>query len=337
MDLTVTFLGTAASVPSAARGTSATLIARRGARWLVDCGEGTQRQLLRSGLGLVDLDAVLLTHLHLDHVLGLPGLIKTFQLRDREKPMLVAGPPGLAALLDELRVLMGRPPRWLVVEEQGPGVVLRDEGAEVVAFHTDHGPPSLGYALVEDDRPGEFDVAAARALGVPHGPLYGVLQRGGEVALDDGRVVRSSEVVGTPRPGRSVVISGDTRPCESTRAAAEGASLLVHEATFTAEEQERAVQTRHSTAAEAAGIARDAGVGLLAITHISSRVLPREARREAEAHFARVVVPRDFDQIEIPFPERGEPRHVPAGARPGAPAEAPPASGGAATVSESDL
>jgi ribonuclease Z len=285
----------------------------------------------------VDLDAVLLTHLHLDHVLGLPGLIKTFQLRDREKPMLVAGPPGLAALLDELRVLMGRPPRWLVVEEQGPGVVLRDEGAEVVAFHTDHGPPSLGYALVEDDRPGEFDVAAARALGVPHGPLYGVLQRGGEVALDDGRVVRSSEVVGTPRPGRSVVISGDTRPCESTRAAAEGASLLVHEATFTAEEQERAVQTRHSTAAEAAGIARDAGVGLLAITHISSRVLPREARREAEAHFARVVVPRDFDQIEIPFPERGEPRHVPAGARPGAPAEAPPASGGAATVSESDL
>jgi ribonuclease Z len=134
-----------------------------------------------------------------------------------------------------------------------------------------------------------------------------------------------------------VVISGDTRPCEATRAAAEGASLLVHEATFTSEEQERAVQTRHSTAAEAAGIARDAGVGLLAITHISSRVLPREARREAEAHFARVVVPRDFDQIEIPFPERGEPRHVPAGARPGAPAEAPPASGGAATVSESDL
>jgi ribonuclease Z len=307
VDLFVTFVGTAASVPTATRSTAATLIARGGERWLVDCGEGTQRQLLRSGLGLVDVDVALITHLHGDHLLGLPGLLKTYGLRERQRPLAVIGPPGLADLVNRLGVVVGRTPYPLWVEESGPGVVLETAGARVEAFHTDHGVPSFGYALIEDPRPGAFDVDAARALGVPAGPLYGRLQRGERVALADGRDVLPEQVLGPPRPGRRVVLSGDTRPCEATEAAAAGATLLVHEATFLDDEARRAVETRHSTAREAAEVALRAGVELLALTHLSGRSLPREARREAEEVFPDVIVPRDFDQVELPFPERGGP------------------------------
>ncbi|MEW6581764.1 MAG: ribonuclease Z [Actinomycetota bacterium] len=307
MDLYVTFIGTAASVPSAARGTSATLISRGGDRWLVDCGEGTQRQLLRSGLGLVDLDLILVTHLHLDHYLGLPGLLKTYGLRGRERPLRIGGPRGLARLVDRLRPVFGRTPFPLEIADWDPGTVWRTDGARIDAFPTEHGVPSLGYALVEESRPGAFDVDAARALGIPPGPLYGRLQRGEEVTLDDGRVIRPDEVVGEARQGRTVVITGDTRPCAATLVAAKGASLLVHEATFVDEDADRAADTRHSTAAQAAAVARDAGVDLLALTHISTRHHPREVREEAERVFDRVHVARDFDQVEIPFRERGGP------------------------------
>jgi len=307
VDLFVTFIGTAASVPTATRSTAATLIARGGDRWLVDCGEGTQRQLLRSGLGLVDVDVVLLTHLHGDHLLGLPGLLKTYGLRERDRPLALIGPPGLAGLLERLGVVVGRTPYPIWIEETGPGVVLETAGARMEAFHTDHSVPSLGYALVEDPRPGAFDLAAARALRIPEGPLYGRLQRGEAVALPDAREVRPEEVLGPQRPGRTVVLSGDTRPCAGTEAAAAGATLLVHEATFLEDESQRAVETRHSTAREAAELAARAGVELLALTHLSSRTLPREARRQAEEAFPDVIVPRDFDQVELPFPERGGP------------------------------
>ena len=326
MDLQVTFIGTSASVPSAQRGTSATLIARGGARWLVDCGEGTQRQLLRSGLGLADVDAILVTHLHGDHFLGLPGMFKTYGLRGRERELLLVGPPGLDALLDTLQPVIGRLPFRLDVLEAGPGAVLREDGCEVRAFHTDHGVRSLGYALVEEDRPGQFDVDAAVALGVRPGPDFGVLQRGGQVTTDAGVVVRPEQVMGEAREGRVVVFSGDTRPCAGTADAAAGADLLVHEATFTTEDRERAVETRHSTAAEAATLARDAGVRMLALNHISTRVHPREVKEEARRVFPQEVVPRDFDQVEIPFRERGAPRLVPAAERLGrseAPATVP--------------
>jgi ribonuclease Z len=312
VDLHVTFLGTAASVPSAARGTSATLVTRGGARWLVDCGEGTQRQFLRSGLGLMDLELILLTHLHGDHVLGLPGLLKTYGLRGREAPLHLIGPPGLLALLQAFAPVIGRLPYPLLAREEGPGPVWMADGAEVHAYPTDHGVRSQGYALVEDQRPGEFDVAAARGLGVPEGPLWGRLQRGGEVVAPDGAVVRPEQVLGAPRRGRRVVITGDTRPCAATLEAARGADLLVHEATLLDEDRERAVETRHSTVLEAAALGRAAEVRLLALTHLSSRFGPREARREAERELDRVVVPWDFDQIEIPFPERGGPRLLPA-------------------------
>lgn len=314
MDLWITFVGTAASVPTAARGTSATLLARGGERVLIDCGEGTQRQLLRSGLGLVDLDVILLTHLHGDHYLGLPGLLKTYGLRGREAPVRLVGPPGLEKLIGVLRPVIGRLPFALRLEEVDAGPVWAVPGARIEAFPTHHSVPSRGYALVEDERPGAFDVAAATALGVPPGPLFGRLQRGETLQLD-GRDVRPEQVMGPARPGRRVVVTGDTEPCAATVQAAAGADVLVHEATFLAEDADRARETRHSTAREAALVARQADVRMLALTHLSSRCMPREARAEAQAEFPDVVVPRDFDQIEVPFPERGTPVLHPGGAR----------------------
>jgi ribonuclease Z len=337
MDLFLTFIGTSASVPTAARGTPAILIARGGARWLVDCGEGTQRQLLRSGLGLVDVDLILITHLHGDHYLGLPGLLKTYGLRGRERALVIAGPPGLVAMLETLRLVFGRLPYEVELLEVAPGILWRGEGARWEAFPTDHGMHhSFGYALVEDERPGAFDKEAALSLGVPEGPLFGQLQRGGEVVVD-GHVVRPADVLGPARAGRRIVLSGDTRPCVATQEAARGADLLVHEATQLDGDRERAVETFHTTALEAGALARAAGVRLLALTHLSTRFGPREARREAEREFPRVVVPWDFDQVEVPFPERGEPMFHPAAERPSGRLAHSAASAEPATVTSDDL
>jgi ribonuclease Z len=306
MDLWVTFVGTAASVPTASRGTSATLVVRGGSRVLVDCGEGTQRQLLRSGVGLVDVDAVLLTHLHGDHYLGLPGMLKTYALRGREEDLPLLGPPGLLALLETLHPVIGRLPFRLDARELEPGTVLDLAGARWVAYPTRHSVRSFGFALVEDRRPGMFDVDAAVALGVPPGPLFGALQRG-ETVEADGRTIHPDQVLGPARPGRTVVITGDTEPCDATRMAAERADVLIHEATFLHAERSRARETRHATAREAAELAASAAVRLLVLTHLSSRFLPRDIKGEARKVFENTIVPRDFDQLEIPFAERGEP------------------------------
>lgn len=284
---------------------------------LVDCGEGTQRQLLRSDVGLVDLEHVFLTHLHADHVLGLPGMLKTFGLRGREVPITVYGPRGTRALLGALGVVVGRVAYPLEVVELGPGesVALRDYRIET--FAVAHGTTAVGYALREDERPGRFDVAAADALGVPGGPLRGALQRGDAVSLPDGRVVRPEEVLGGVRRGRTVVITGDTAPAASVVEAAAGADVLVHEATFLADERARAKETGHSTAGEAALVAKEADVGLLALTHLSARYPPSDVAEEARQLFPRTVVPRDFDLLVVPLPERGEPQLVPRGARRG--------------------
>src|SRR5215210_5729691 len=304
MELSLFFAGTAGSVPTARRGLPALLLRAGGDRMLFDCGEGTQQQLLRS-VGLPELDAIFLTHFHLDHWLGLLGMIKTFDLRARERPLTLYGPPGLRALIEALRFVLGRTGYPLRLVELEPHEEVRFGGYLVAAFPVDHRAPAYGYAFVEDDRPGRFDAAAARALGVPEGPDFGRLQRGETVAG-----VRPEQVVGPVRPGRRIVISGDTRPCQTTEVYAHGADVLVHEATFLEDERERARETAHSTAAQAAEIARDAGVRLLALTHLSTRYFPRDVRDEARAVFANTVVPRDFDAIEVPFPERGEPALV---------------------------
>ena len=311
------FLGTSGSAPTAARGTSATLVRRGGDRLLVDCGEGTQRQLLRSDTGLVDLEHVFLTHLHADHVLGLPGMLKTFALRGREIPVTVYGPRGTRALLNALGVVIGRLAFDLAVVELEPGEAVRRDDYRVEAFPVAHGAIAVGYALREDERPGRFDVEAANALGVPDGPDRGALQRGDVVTLDDGRVVRPEEVVGEARRGRTIVLTGDTAPSPAVVDAAAGADVLVHEATFLANERARARETQHSTAGEAALVAREADVRLLALTHLSARYPGSEVEDEARQLFPRTVVPRDFDLLAVPFPERGEPELVPRGGRRG--------------------
>ena len=310
MDLDVLFLGTAGSSPSPRRGLPATLVRRGGDRLLVDCGEGTQRQLMQS-IGLVELEDLFLTHFHADHVLGLPGMLKTFALRQRERDLVVYGPRGLGRLFELLSPVIGRLTFRVELVELAANDELDRDGYRIAAFDVDHGGPGLGYAIVEAPRPGEFDPVRARELGVQPGPDFGRLQ-GGEMV--DG--VRPDQVMGEARRGRKIVLTGDTAPCEMTRLVAWDADLLVHEATFMEEDAERAAETRHSTAAQAAELAAAAEVRMLALTHISPRYSGGQVRDEARESFENVIVPRDFDRVEIPFPERGEPVHIRASDRP---------------------
>ncbi len=315
MDLDVIFLGTAGSVPSANRQTAATLIRRGGERILVDCGEGTQRRLMQSVAGLSDIDVILLTHGHADHILGLPGLLRTFALRERTAPLSLYGPEGTKALLGALGPVMGKLPYPFAIVELEPGQEVAGDGYRLEAIGTRHRVPSVGWALVEEDRPGRFDAEAAAAAGVPVGPLLGALQRGEAVTLDDGTVVSPEGLVGETRRGRTLVFSGDTRPCDAVLARAVDCDLLVHEATFLDEDLERARDTHHSTAREAAELAHEARVRLLALTHVSMRASPRLIEEEARAIHPATVVPRDLDLIEVPYRERGEAALVKNGGR----------------------
>jgi ribonuclease Z len=325
MDLSIFFAGTAGSVPTARRGLPATLLRRGSDKLLIDCGEGTQRQLIRS-VGLPEITEVFLTHLHLDHWLGLPGMLKSFDLRDRTTPLTVFGPPGTKALLDNLqRTIFGRLRYRFKAVDLEPDAIVELDGYEIHALRVRHRGEAYGYALIEADRPGRFDAELAASLGVTPGPDFGRLQRGETVGG-----VAPEQVVGEARRGRKLVFSGDTSPCDMVRVAADGADVLVHEATFTSEERERALETGHSTARQAAELAAEAGVGLLALTHLSTRYAGREIRDEARAVFPRTEVPRDFDLIDVPFPEKAPPElqrwdH----SRP-APAETAPAPGPAA-------
>ncbi len=314
VDLDLVFLGTAGSMPTAFRAPPALLVRRGGERMLFDCGEGTQRQLLVSSIGLVDLSEIFLTHYHADHYLGLPGMLKTFSLRGREEPIKVFGPPGLRDLFGDLRRIFGRLTYPYELIELRPGDRLQRDGYALDVFPVLHGASAVGYAIVEEDRPGRFDVETANALGVPAGAERGLLQRGEAVTLGDGRTVTSDQVLGSPRRGRKVAITGDTGPSSEVIEAVRGADLLVHEATFLEDERDRARETMHSTALDAAAIARDADVGLLALVHLSSRYLGRDAALEARSIFPTAVVPKDFDTIEVGFEERGGPKLVKGGA-----------------------
>jgi ribonuclease Z len=316
MDLDIVFLGTSASAPTAQRAPAALLVRRGGDKLLFDCAEGTQRQLMRSTLGLPELEEIFLTHFHADHYLGLPGLLKTFSLRQRELPLTIYGPAGLRDLYKSLGRIVGKLSYPVELEEVRPGEALERNNYRILVFPVHHGVSAVGYAVAEEDRPGEFDTATADALGIPFGPERGALQRGESITLDDGDVVTPDAVLGPPRPGRRVVIPGDTAPVETVRILSEGADVLIHEATFLEDERDRAADTLHSTALQAAEVARDAGVRLLALTHLSPRYFGPELAREAREVFPATVVPKDFDVIEVPFAERGEPKLVRRGARP---------------------
>ena len=315
MDLDLVFLGTSGSVPTARRGLAGTLLRRGGERILVDCGEGTQRQLLRSSVGLIELPEIFLTHYHADHYLGLPGMLKTFALRGRVTPLTVYGPPGLPDLFGALQRIFGKLTYKLELVEVRDGDVVDRGDYRIVVFRVAHGVTANGYAFVEVPRPGRFDVGAAASLGVPEGPLYGRLQAGEPVDVPGVGEIRPEQVLGPPRPGRNVVISGDTAPAATVLEVATGADLLVHEATFAEEERERADETAHSTSAGAARLAKAAEVRMLALTHLSNRYFGPEIAREAREIFPETVVPRDFDIIDVRFPERGGPRLLKAGAR----------------------
>jgi ribonuclease Z len=328
MDLSVAFLGTGGPVPTALRGTASVLVTRGGDRVMFDCGEGTQRQL-RLSTGLVQLNHLFLTHFHLDHCLGLPGLLKTYDLNDRSEPLSLHGPVGLNRLLKDFSPLIGRLGFELKVRELEPGELVRMPDYEIEAFAVEHRTRALGYALLEDDRPGRLDPEEAARLGVRPGPDLKALQDGRTVDGEKGPV-RPEQVMGEDRLGRAVAITGDTGPCPATVAAAADADLLIHDSSFMTEDTDRARETGHSTAVDAARIAAEANVKMLALVHISSRYHVRAALEEAQAEFANTVAPRDFDLVELPLPEKGEPRLIHRGAVRGEPEVLAEGSGGSA-------
>jgi ribonuclease Z len=258
-----------------------------------------------STIGLMDLDEIYLTHFHSDHWLGLPGMLKTFDLRGRDRPLRIYGPPRLRGLIEFVLRMGGRVTYELEVVELGAGDELVRDGYRIAPVQASHRGPALSYVLFEDERPGVFDQETALRLGLVEGPEFGRVQRGETV-----RGVGPDKVLGPPRPGRKLVLSGDTMPSQTLRVAAHRADVLVHEATFAEEERDRAIETGHSTAAGAAMVARDAEVTVLALNHVSTRHPLGLLRDEARAVFPDTVVPRDFDTIEIPLPERGKPRLV---------------------------
>jgi ribonuclease Z len=310
--LRVTLLGTAASRPTVGRNPSALAIQREGETLLFDCGEGTQRQMMRFGTGF-SLSDIFFTHLHADHFLGLTGLLRTMALQDREEPMRLWGPRGCSGILrDAVGLGLERTPFEVTINEIEAGQCIVREGYDLIAYDVRHGTRALGFALVEHERLGRFHPERARALGVPEGPLFGRLHRGEAVEVD-GRTITAAEVVGPPRPGRKVVYTGDTRPCRGTVAAARHADLLIHDATFCTEEAERARTTGHSTAREAAEVAKRAGARRLVLTHISARYAddPRTLEREARHVFPATTVGYDGLEIAVPLRDDGNAGTVP--------------------------
>ncbi|GAB3687699.1 ribonuclease Z [Salinarchaeum chitinilyticum] len=307
MTLRVTFLGTGGAVPTTERNPSSILVNREGDRHLFDCGEGTQRQLMHFGAGF-DLSHVFVTHLHGDHVYGLPGLLETLDFNDREAALTIHVPPGTKGDVRQFLEALGGSPSFplRLSTVQPETVVLRREEYEIRAFDVDHHTTAIGYALIEDDRKGRFDRERAEELGVPVGPAFSRLHEGESVELDDGETIEPEQVVGDPRPGRTLVYTGDTRPQDRTVEVAKDADLLIHDATFASDRADRARKTGHSTAREAGEIAARADARQLALTHISSRYAHDVAGHEQEAREAfdgDAFVPDDGDVIDLPFPD----------------------------------
>lgn len=306
MSLRVIFLGTAGSVPTPKRSLPAILIQREGEQLMFDCGEGVQRQMMKAKTGFHKKMKIFVSHMHGDHVLGLPGLLQTMALLDRERKLEIYGPSGIKrfieAIKETVQFVLTFPVEIHEIEEAG--VVCEEEEYTVKAVWANHAIPSLAYALVEKPRPGKFHPEKAKALGVPEGPLWSKLQHEHKVKLPDGRVIKPEQVVGPPRPGRKIVYTGDTRPFKGFVKFAAGADLLIHDATLDDELAERAEEDGHSTPSQAAENARKARVKQLILTHISARYDDASVLLEqAQKIFKNARVAKDFMEIEIPLLE----------------------------------
>jgi ribonuclease Z len=312
--LSLTFLGTAASIPTVDRNVAGLAVQREGETILFDCGEGNQRQMMRYGVGFT-FGEIFFTHYHADHMLGVTGLIRTMGLQDRSAPVTLYGPKGAQRILSAA-ISLGIEKNKFPVEivELKPGDRLPRAEYDIVVFETQHRADTVGYALTEHLRLGRFNPERARELGIPEGPLWGRLHKGEAVSLGDGRTVTPADLVGEPRSGRTLVYTGDTRPYLPVIEAAKGADLLVHEATFGNDELERARETGHSTASEAARVALEAGVRRLILTHISSRYNrdTSELLAEARGVFPETTIARDGMTVEVPYADAVEStQHLP--------------------------
>ncbi|BAI62908.1 ribonuclease Z [Methanocella paludicola SANAE] len=303
--LKVIFLGTGGSVPSPCRGMPSLMVVREGERMLFDCGEGTQRQMMCCRSGFMDVGSIFLTHFHADHTLGIPGLIQTMGFQGRTEPLHIYGPKFVREYCDILNSLGYLKPAFdVVAHELRHGDVVERNGYKVEAFRTFHSVPGLGYALMEDARLGRFDRQRALELGVPEGPLFGRLHRGEDVEVK-GSIIKSSDVVGEPRPGRRIVYTGDTAPSQAFLPVLKGADLWISEATFADEASDKAAETLHSSSGDVARLAATAGVQRLILTHISSRysedITP--LLEDARKYFPGVVVAEDFMEVDVPLRE----------------------------------
>lgn len=302
MVMRITFLGTSGSMPSKDRGASGVVVRRGKELLMFDCGEGTQRQMVKAGIGFQRAMRIFITHLHGDHVLGLPGLLQSMSLLRRENELHIYGPEGLVKFVQAFSESLGGPLFPVILYEVvEPGVIHEEKGYRVEAVKAVHRADSWSYGLFESPRPGRFNPERARKLGLLEGPSWNRLQHGEDVEVD-GEVFRPDMVCGPPRNGRSIVYSGDTSPNDSLIDLTMGVDVLIHESTFLDALSDRAEEDGHTTASQAAEVAKKAGVGRLVLTHISSRYPePGVVLAEAKKVFDNVVVACDFMEIDVPL------------------------------------
>ena len=299
----IVFLGTSSGTPTLARFLPAVAVVREGELFLFDCGEGTQMRFRRAGLRFSRLSRIFISHLHGDHITGLPGLLMSLHMAERTAPVHICGPPGIEEFVWTVKRMLHTHFGYEVIftEAAGPQKVCDTSEYRVECAPLDHRLFCLGYALTEKDRPGVFNVAAAQRLEIPEGWLYGKLQRGETITLEDGRQIQPEQVLGPPRPGHKIAYCTDTRPCSSAVALARNADVLIHEGTFGGELAEEAVKKSHSTVVEAAEIARRARARRLLLTHLSPRYMDTEPlRQQAAAVFPRVTIAHDLLETTVP-------------------------------------
>jgi ribonuclease Z len=299
--LRITFLGTGGSWPTVKRNVSSIAIKRGSEIILFDCGEGTQRQFQQSSLSYMQISKIFITHFHGDHFLGLPGLIQTMQLNDRDRPLHLYGPEGMEKLTSQLLTLgYFRPSYKIIPHDITDGQEIEFEDYNVAASRVYHNVPAFSYCLKEHQRPGKFNKSKALKMGIPEGPLFSKLQKGQTITLPRGEKITPDMILGPSRRGRKIVISGDTKPFEKMIAFSKDADILIHEATFDSRLEDIAKEYGHTTASQAAEIAKKAGVEKLFLVHISPRYLDFHVLEdEARNVFPHSFVPKDFQEVEV--------------------------------------